>query len=212
MFVQTAGSSMSSDPFEIFEQTIRAIEESTGPIPSLDVDRLLGFQEADTDRIFEALQENYPKGHWAVNKSRFRSSIEEAMQLLSAGLCKLRNHQSVGFESFDCCARIVNSPTLSPYVRKSPYSYIIIPTGFISSLEKFISSTYALAAISASQLDPEKKTLIWDQDIFLGSIVRLASDDGFIFTNGVMEASLESSLQQVLEGFLRSVKLYSVQS
>lgn len=201
MFAQTAGSSMLSDPFEVFEQTIRPIEESAGPLPNLDVDKLLGFQVADTDRIFEALQENYPEGHWAVDRSRFSGAIEEAMQLLSAGLCKLRNYQSIGFESLDCCARIVNSPTLSPYVRKSPYSYIIIPTGFISSLEKFISSTYALAAISSFQLDPNKKTLIWDQDIFLGSIARLASDDVFVFTNGVMEASLESSLQQVLDDF-----------
>jgi hypothetical protein len=189
----------SANPLDFFERSIRSKEEHDGPIPDLEIDALLGFGDPESARLFEALSGYYPAGHWALDRSSFRHAIEKAMQLLSAGLCSLDARKRDAAHPLECCARIVNAPTLSPYIRQSEFNYVIVPTGFVSSLEKFISSTYAMAAAYASREDPERKMPIWDEDLFLGAVAALADKDIFTFTRGVFEASAESAMQQVLE-------------
>ena len=201
MFVRDAGNIMSSDPLELFERAIRPVEESSGPIPNLRVDKLLGFSDSENDRLLSALAKFYSAGHWASNPSSFNCAIEKAIQLLSAGLCSLKNQEFEDGHPLECCARIVNAPTLSPYIYKRDFNYVIVPVGFLSSMEKFISSTYAIATISASQKDPTGKTAVWDQDLFLGLLAVLADVDISTFTQGVLEASSESAMQEVVEGF-----------
>jgi len=123
------------------------------------------------------------------------------MQLLSAGLCMLRNSRFEGGHPLECCTRLVNAPTLSPYIRKDGFNYVIVPVGFISAIERYVSSTYAIATVAASWKDPDRATILWDQDFFLGSIALLADADVHVFTRGVIEASLEASMQQVVEDF-----------
>ncbi|HEY4847850.1 MAG TPA: hypothetical protein VIH87_08675 [Methylocella sp.] len=190
---------MSNNPLDFFERSIRPIEESSGPIPDLQIDKLLGFSDSEGDRLYSALTDRYPAGHWALDQLRFRYSTEKAMQLLSAGLCMLGNKRFEDGHPLECCARIVNAPTLSPYIRKRKFNYVIVSAGFISAIEKFVSSTCAIATIAASQKDPNKDTVLWDQDFFLGSISILADTDIFTFTRGVMEASSEGWMQQVVE-------------
>jgi len=205
MCAQGTGNNEPNNPLDFFERSIRSIEESSGPIPDLQIDRLLRFGDVETERLFDALRKIYPDGHWAVNHSNFQHTIEKAMQLLSAGLCDLGANDQERVHPLECCTRIVNSPTLSPYVLKNEYNYVIIPTGFISSLEKFISSTYAMAAIATSQLDPDKNTILWEQDLFLSSIANFADTNIFTYTRGIIEASLESSMQKVVEDFFDSL-------
>lgn len=192
---------MSGDPLDFFERSIRRIEESSAPIPDLRIDSLYRFHEADYGRLCTALNERYPSGHWARDRSNFKYAIEQAIQLLSAGLCNLAEQQFDGGHPLECCVRIVNAPTLSPYIRKDLHNYVIVPTGFLSSLECFVSSTFALAALAAAQIDPDQRTAVWDRDLVLGAIANLAERDLPAFTRGVMEAALESNVQQVLENF-----------
>jgi hypothetical protein len=159
------------------------------------------FSDSEGNGLFSALKNFYPEGHWASNQSSFDLITEKAIQLLSAGLCSLKNKEFHDGHPLECCARIVKAPTLSPYIRRNNFNYVIVPVGFLSSIEKFISSTYAIATIAASQKDPTGKTAVWDQDLFLGSIAVFADADIWTFSRGVMEASSESAMQQVVEGF-----------
>src|ERR1700730_14385713 len=64
MCVQTVGSNMSNNPLDFFERSIRPIEESSGPIPDLQIDKLLGFSDSEGDRLYSALTDRYPAGPW----------------------------------------------------------------------------------------------------------------------------------------------------
>lgn len=192
---------MSSDPLDFFERSIRSIEESSGPVPNLRIDRLLGFSDSDGNRLFLALTDRYPTGHWALDQSKFGSAIEKAIQLLSAGLCGLGNKRFKDGHPLECCARIVNAPTLSPYIRRNKFNYVVVPSGFVSAIAKFVSATYAIAAIAAFIRDPDKQTTVWDENLLLGSIAYFADTNVLTFTRGVIEASSESANQLLLEDF-----------
>lgn len=192
---------MSSEVLDFFERSIRPVEESSGPTPEIQIDRLLRFTNADGDRVFAALRERLPLEHWASDGRNFQSITEGAIQLLSVGLCRLRDGPRDDGHPLECCARVVHAPTLSPYVRKAKFNYVVMPVGFISAIQKFVFSTYSMATIAACQKDPKRETILWDHDFFLGAITLLAETDVFTFTRGVMEASLESSMQKVVENF-----------
>ena len=201
MCVRGLGNNMLSDPLEFFERTVRSVEESAGPVSDIQVDKLLMFSESEGDRLLSALTDFYPPGHWAAEQSNFDYIAERAMQLLSAGLCSLKNKEFQDGHPLECCARIVRAPTLSPYIRRSKFNYVVVPVGFLSSIEQFVSSTYAIATIGASEKDSTGKAAAWDEDLFLGSIAVFADAHLSTFTSAVMEASSESAMQQSVEGF-----------
>jgi hypothetical protein len=196
---------MLGDPLEFFERVARSRYESPGPIRDLQIDKLLGFSDSENARLLTALADFYPAGHWTSDRTNFSHSIEKAIQLLSAGLCSLKNRGFVNHDPLECCARIVQSPKLSPFVVKDTFNYVIVPVGFLSSIEKFISSTYAIATVAASGADPTGNSVVWDEDMLLGSIAILADTNIFTFTRGVMEASSEGAMQQVVDEFSDSI-------
>ncbi|NCR42129.1 MAG: hypothetical protein GPJ21_21280 [Microcystis aeruginosa W13-11] len=184
-----------------FESFLRKREESVQPTFPIDVDNLLSFKTEDKKIFIDHLSQYYGNTHWSSNTCYFNSTSEAALQVFATGVCRLKHHDRHQKDDLDCCIRLVHSPSLSPYVLTKPYSYIIVPSGFISSLQMYVSTIYALSIIGAESEDSTQTTLLWRDDMILGALLFLWEKDQYAFLHGILMYSSELCVAHLLDSF-----------
>lgn len=188
-------------PVDYFEKVIRAQEESALPTLGVDVDRLLFLSAADKCVFTNALTDYYGQSHWSSVVSNFKSATEAAFQMVAAGLCRLKDRDEYRPNDLECCVRVVHSPSLAAYVIREPHNYIVVPIGFVASVQSYISTIYALASIGAVDKDPSCKSNLWKSDTILGSLIAIWEKDERAFLEGVFEYSSQLSIAPIVDSF-----------
>jgi len=161
----------------------------------------LGYNTKAASAFLEALREYYPADHWAVNPVNYPTNDDLALQAMLAAACRLRP-EGLGCTDhvLDSCLRVARSPALSPYAILSK-KVIIVPRGFLKSINTFLSTILELSISGAKLLDPEKATALWDFENIVSAQVHLWLEEPFAYRYGIFVALQPTMMAQVISDF-----------
>ena len=172
-----------------FEQEYRHLLEAEFAFADLDPDAgSLGYGPDAKRALLKALQTHHPAGHWAGDAANYPSIDDLALQFIFSAARRLApDRQSGGADTFDACLRVIRSPNISPYVL-TDRAIVVVPRGFLASVDSFVTTVLELSIIGAKLLDPAMTSAAWRPERIVLAQSKLAVDKPFDYAFGIFVA------------------------
>lgn len=159
-----------------FERDYRHLLEAEYAFAELDGDGgSLGFGPETKQSFLSALQAMHHEPHWCGDAANYPTIDDLALQLIVTAANSLRPDGRTSGTPFDACVRVVRSPMVSPYVL-SARGIIVVPRGFLASVDAFVSTVCELSYVGARLHDHSATLAHWDLYRIVMAQSRLITD------------------------------------